>query len=132
VSAPARVGSPRGIFAPVATNQASGEVLAAVSNAIVQILSECYGRGPTKAKSYMFDDYVFTVVEDLFTTVEQTLVARGRTDLVRDMRVSFQEEIADRFKEAVSAAVGRRVLAYHSQVIFDPPLGFEVFVLEPD
>jgi uncharacterized protein YbcI len=116
----------------VAANGASGEVLAAVSNGIVQILSECYGRGPTKAKSYMFDDYVFTVLEDMFTTVEETLVSRGRSDLVREMRLSFQEEIADRFKEAVSEATGRRVIAYHSQVTFDPPLGFEVFVLEPD
>jgi uncharacterized protein YbcI len=120
------------MFAVVAANQQSGEVLAAVSNAVVQILSECYGRGPTKAKSYMFDNYVFTVLEDMLTTVEETLVARGRSDLVRDMRISFQEEIAHRFKEAVAAATGRRVLAYHSQVTFDPPLGFEVFVLEPD
>jgi uncharacterized protein YbcI len=60
-----------------------GELLADVSNAIVGILAECYGRGPTKAKSYMFDDYLITVLEDLLTTVEHTLVDNGKEDLVR-------------------------------------------------
>ena len=52
------------------------ERLAAVSNAVVAIFSECYGRGPTKAKSYAFDNYVVTVLEDFLTTVEETLVAQ--------------------------------------------------------
>ena len=86
----------------------SGEQLADVSNAIVGIFSECYGRGPTKAKSYAVDDYVLCVLEDFLTTVERTLVHRGREDLVREVRITFQEEIADRFKQAVAAVVGRR------------------------
>jgi Na+-translocating membrane potential-generating system (MpsC) len=47
------------------------------------IFAECYGRGPTKAKTYMVDDYVFTVLENILTTVERTLVNNGREDLVR-------------------------------------------------
>lgn len=108
-----------------------GERLAAVSNAVVQILSDCYGRGPTKAKTYMVDDYVLTVLEDFLTTVERTLVAGGHEQLVRDVRLTFQEAEADRFTAAVSEAVGRNVIAYHSKVTFDPPMGFEIFVLEP-
>jgi hypothetical protein len=27
--------------------------------------------------------------------------------------------------------VGRRVIGYHSQIVFDPPRAFEIFVLEP-
>ena len=50
-----------------------GEALARISNAIVGIFSECYGRGPTKAKSYLFDNYVLCVLEDILTTVERTL-----------------------------------------------------------
>jgi uncharacterized protein YbcI len=108
-----------------------GEQLAAVSNAIVSLFSEYYGRGPTKAKTYMFDDYVFTVLEDLLTTVERTLLSGGHGDLVRTVRLTFQEAVKDRFTEAVERAVGRRVVAYHSQITFDPPMGFEIFVLEP-
>ena len=108
---------------------AEGERLATVSNAIVAIFSECYGRGPTKAKTYAFDDYVVCVLEDMLTTVEQTLVDRGEEDLVRSVRLCFQEIEAERFKEAVRSAMGREVIAYHSQVTFHPPVGFEFFVL---
>ena len=108
-----------------------GEELAAISNAVVAILSECYGRGPTKAKSYLADDYVMTVLEDFLTTAEGTLVKVGREDLVRDVRVTFQCELADRFTGAVEKALGRKVIAYQSQVTFHPAVGFELFVLEP-
>jgi uncharacterized protein YbcI len=106
-----------------------GERLAAISNAIVAIFAEFYGRGPTKAKSYAFDDYVVTVLEDILTTVERTLVDRGEEDLVRTVRLTFQEAEAERFTSAVSEIAGREVVGYHSQVTFNPSLGFEIFVL---
>jgi uncharacterized protein YbcI len=109
-----------------------GEQLAEISEAIVGILREYYGRGPTKAKTYMFDNYVVTVLQDILTTVEHTLVERGHRDLVREVRITFQEAVADRFMEAVAEATGRRVTAYHSQVAFTPAVGFEIFVLEPE
>ena len=71
-----------------------GERLAAISSAIVTIFAECYGRGPTKAKTYAFDNYLITVLEDLLTTVERTLVDRGEQDLVRKVRLTFQEAMA--------------------------------------
>jgi uncharacterized protein YbcI len=106
-----------------------GERLSAVSNAIVTIFAECYGRGPTKAKTYSFDNYLVTVLEDILTTVERTLVDRGEEDLVRKVRLTFQEATAERFTSEVSAIVGREVVGYHSQVTFHPPMGFEIFVL---
>lgn len=107
----------------------NGERLAAISNAVVGIFSECYGRGPTKAKTYMFDDYVFCVLEDILTTVERTLVDNGEEGLVRHVRLTFQEAVAQRFTSAVEDVMGRPVVAYHSQVTFHPPMGFEIFVL---
>lgn len=109
-----------------------GSQLANVSNAVVQIFSECYGRGPTKAKTYMFDNYVVTVLEDILTTVEETLVKNGEEELVRKVRLTFQEAVAERFTGAVEQHLGRRVMNYHSQVIFEPPTGFEFFVLDPE
>lgn len=79
----------------------------------------------------MFDDYVFTVLEDILTQVEVTLVDNDQEDLVRRVRLTFQESVADRFKGAVEEATGRKVLTYHSQVVFHPPMSFEIFVLEP-
>jgi uncharacterized protein YbcI len=115
----------------VQSERHAGSRLANVSNAVVQIFRECYGRGPTKAKSYQFDNYVVTVLEDIFTTVEETLVKNGEHDLVRRVRLTFQEAVRDRFIDAVSEAMGRKVIGYHSQVVVDPPTGFEIFILEP-
>ncbi len=72
------------------------------------------------------------MLEDILTTVEETLVARGEEQLVRTVRLTFQEAEADRFKATVAEAMGREVVTYHSQVTFDPPMGFEIFVLEPE
>ena len=107
-----------------------GQLRAALSDAVVQLMHQYYGKGPTKAKTYLFDNYVFVVLQDLFTTSEQTLVDRGRGTLVREVRLAFQEETRAEFIAAVERLTGQRVLGYHSQVVFEPPLGFEIFVLE--
>jgi uncharacterized protein YbcI len=108
-----------------------GERLAAVTNGIVQLFREYYGRGPTKAKSYLLDDRILVcVLEDTMTTVEQTLVKNGDAHMVRQVRLRFQEAMADQFKGAVEKAMGRRVAAYHSQLTMEPDMGFEFFVLE--
>src|SRR2546430_16789775 len=93
-----------------------GAVAAAISNAIVHLLREHYGRGPTKAKTYLFDDYVFSVLENVLTTSERTLADAGHHDLIRRSRTAFQELLADEFKAAVAEATGRPVVAYHSQI----------------
>lgn len=109
-----------------------GEALAAVTNGIVGLFREYYGRGPTKAKSFLLDGYIVVcVLEDTMTTVEQTLVKNGNGDMVRQVRLTFQEAMADQFEGVVAAAMGRRVTAYHSQLTMEPDMGFEFFVLEP-
>jgi uncharacterized protein YbcI len=109
----------------------AGEQLAAVTNGIVRLFHEYYGRGPTRAKSYLLDDRIIVcVLEDTMTRVEQTLVANGNGAKVRDVRLTFQEAMADEFKAEVSACTGRKVIAYHSQLTLEPDMGFEFFVLE--
>jgi uncharacterized protein YbcI len=109
-----------------------GDQLAEVTNGIVGLFSEYYGRGPTRAKTYMLDDrYVVTVLRDTMTTVERTLAERGEKDLVRRVRLTFQEAMAESFKGVVESALGRRVETYHSQIVFEPDVGFEFFLLEP-
>ena len=108
-----------------------GEKLAAVTNGIVKLFREFYGRGPNKAKSYLLDDrIVVCVLEDTMTTVEQTLAKNGDTDMVRQVRLKFQEVMALEFQTVVEKAMGRRVAAYHSQLTMQPDMGFEFFVLE--
>jgi uncharacterized protein YbcI len=106
-----------------------GTVAAEISNSIVHLLSKHYGRGPTKAKTYLFDNYVFCVLQNILTTSEQTLVEAGQAELVRRTRSAFQEVVREDFEAAVEKATGRPVVTYHSQVVFDPDMGFEIFVL---
>jgi uncharacterized protein YbcI len=109
-----------------------GEQLAAVTNGIVQLFRTYYGRGPDKAKSFLLDGYIVVcVLENTMTTVEQTLVKNGNSDMVRQVRLTFQEAMAEEFKGVVEKAMGRTVATYHSQLTMEPDMGFEFFVLEP-
>jgi uncharacterized protein YbcI len=110
-----------------------GDHLAEITNGIVHLFSEYYGRGPTRAKSYMLEDrYVVTVLRDTMTTVERTLADNGEADLVRRVRLTFQEAMADSFKGVVERVLSRRVTAYHSQILIEPDVGIEFFLLEED
>jgi uncharacterized protein YbcI len=107
-----------------------GEELAEITNGIVGLFAEYYGRGPTRAKSYILDGtYVITVLRDTMTTVERTLANGGHGEQVRTVRLTFQEEMAESFKGVVEKAMGRTVGAYHSQLLIDADIGFELFVL---
>jgi uncharacterized protein YbcI len=112
------------------TQRTRGEVAAEISNGIVKLFSEYYGRGPVKAKTFLMDNYSVTVLEDTLTTAESTLVKAGRHEMVRDFRLAFQGEMAGRFKGVVELATKRRVLTYQSQLTFDPDHCFEFFVLD--
>jgi uncharacterized protein YbcI len=109
-----------------------GSVRTALANAMVGMKKQLYGRGPTAAKAWILDDYAFVVMEGGLTRNEQTLLADGKESLVRGYRLSFQETVEKTTTGAVEELLGRRVLAYHSQIVFDPVRTFEIFVLEPD
>jgi uncharacterized protein YbcI len=108
-----------------------GSLRTALANAMVGMKKQLYGRGPTAAKAWILDDYVFVAMEGGLTRNEETLLADGKRDLVRSYRLSFQETVGPTTMAAVEELVGRKVLTYHSQVVFDPPRTFEIFVLEP-
>ena len=102
-----------------------------ISNGLVHLMSESYGRGPTRAKTYILDDtYVCCVMHEMFTTAEQTLIGAGEQELVRRVRVAYQTVLADEFKRVVEDALGRKVLTYQSQVMFEPATSCEFFILE--
>jgi uncharacterized protein YbcI len=105
-------------------------VRAAISNAMVGLKKDFYGKGPTKAKTFLNDNYVFCVMEGGLTRNEETLIARGQEDLVRNYRLRFQEAMEDSTVEAIQRITGRTVIGYHSQIVFNPERAFEIFVLD--
>ena len=110
---------------------ARGEVMARISTGLVQLHSRYYGKGPTKAKTYLVNDTVICILRGGFTTVERTLIDDGNVDAVYDIRRSFQKAMEQQFKTVVEGAMGRSVIAYMSQIHHDPDLAVELFVLEP-
>lgn len=110
---------------------ARGEVLAAISTELVQLHRRYYGKGPTKAKTYLVDDTVMCVLEGGFTIVERTLIDSGRASAVQDIRRTFQVAMTEKFVGVVEQQTGRKVRAYMSQVHTDPDIAVELFLLEP-
>jgi uncharacterized protein YbcI len=106
------------------------EARAAIASGIVRLQSEYYGKGPTKAKTFLNDNYVFCVMEGGLTRNEETLIGRGHEDLVRSYRLRFQEAMEDSTVEAIQRITSRAVIGYHSQIVFNPERAFEIFVLD--
>jgi uncharacterized protein YbcI len=112
-----------------AAQETAGSLRAAIANAMVGLLKSHYGRGPTAAKAWLLDDYVFVAMEGGLTRSEETLVAAGKEEEVRSYRLAFQGTMAETATRAISELTGREVLTYHSQIVFHPPRAFEIFVL---
>jgi len=108
-----------------------GDVLTAISDGLVGLLKEFYGRGPTQAKTYYNDDLVVCLLRGGFTRVEQTLLDGGRGEAVIGQRMAFQEVMRDRFIAVVEHATGRPVIGFMSGNQQEPDLICEVFVLTP-
>jgi uncharacterized protein YbcI len=108
-----------------------GDVLTAVSEGMVALLKEYYGRGPTQTKTYYHDDLVVCVLRGGFTRVEQTLLDGGRGAAVIEQRMAFQEVMRDRFAAVIEHATGRPVIGFMSGNQQDPDMICEVFVLSP-
>jgi len=108
-----------------------GRQAATISNAITRIHREHYGRGATTVRTIMQRNYIVSFLEDIYTPIERTLIDAGHPERVRETRQIFQDAMRDRFVQAVEEATGRRVVAFMSQVHFEPDLACEIFVLEP-
>jgi uncharacterized protein YbcI len=108
-----------------------GEVLTAVSDGIVALFKDFYGKGPTRAKTYYEDDLVVCLLRGGFTRVEETLRDAGRGHEVILQRMAFQDVMRDRFESVIEQATGRRVVGFMSGNQQDPDMLCEIFVLAP-
>lgn len=86
-----------------------GRALLEVTNAIVGMHHEFYGRGATRGRTIMQENYLVCFMEGIYTKAERT-----------------------RFTAAIEKLTGRRVFAFLSQVGIDPDVAAEIFWLEPE
>jgi uncharacterized protein YbcI len=110
-----------------------GELLQDVSNAMVALHKEQFGRGPTRAQSHFAGaDALLCVMDDALLPAERTMVEMGEQQRVRESRMFFQVATADRFVEAVEAITGRTVRAFASATDPDRGVVMENFIFAPD
>jgi uncharacterized protein YbcI len=106
-----------------------GEVRATISKEIVRLQAEYYGKGPTKAKTYIVEDLVVVVLEESFTRAEKTLAERGEKDAIEHIRRRFQQQMAEDFTSVVEQATGRKVRVFLSETNIDHDVSVETFLL---
>jgi uncharacterized protein YbcI len=104
-----------------------------LSNEMVRIYKEQFGRGPTKAKTHFAGpNAVLCTLEDSLTRAERSLVQLGEHQRLRDVRMFFQHATVAEFTEAVERVTGRKVRAFVSGIDTEQDVSSEVFYLEPE
>lgn len=110
----------------------TGEALtSAISAAMVQLYRASYGHDRTTATTYLNDNIVLCVLEDILTTAESRLVEFGNSQAVLAGRIAFQTDTEDEFTAAIENLTRRRVVAFLSANQTTPGCACELFFLDP-
>jgi uncharacterized protein YbcI len=108
-----------------------GEAAQSISNALVRLLRDYTGRGPTQAFTTISETHVIVVLRDALLKAERSLVKDGQHEAVIDMRRRFQRTMKGDMVAAIEEHTGREVLAFLSDHHIDPDIAVEVFILKP-
>jgi uncharacterized protein YbcI len=103
-----------------------------ISNALVRVHKEQFGRGPTKALTMMGGDVVVSIFEDGFTAPEARLLEEGDHDEVIRLRNRLHRAATAEMTAAVEGIVGRGVHSHMAATDPEKQMQVEVFVLEPE
>jgi len=112
----------------------AASIVAAISDEMVRLYKEQFGRGPNRVRTYWCgDDILMTVLEDTFTPAERSLAVLGEHRRLRDTRTFFQYATVPEFCEPVERLTGRTVKAFVSGIDTDADgLAIETFILYPE
>jgi uncharacterized protein YbcI len=117
-----------------APNQGTSDhgVLSAVSNEMVRIYKEQFGRGPTKTRTqWAGPDILVVTLEQTFTPAERRLRELDEHERLRELRLLFQYAEVTIFCAPVEQLTGRKVRAFISGIDTATDLASEMFVLHP-
>ena len=111
---------------------AGAQMLASISNEIVSVYKEVFGRGPTRARTnWAGQDTIVVTLEDTFTHVERNLRTLGEEKRLHDLRLFLQHESIHAFCEPIERLTGRRVRGFISGIDPREDIGAEIFLLHP-
>jgi uncharacterized protein YbcI len=109
-----------------------GMQTAELSNAMVRIYKEQFGRGPTKAHTvYATDDLLICTLENSLTPAERSMLGLDEHQRVREIRMFFQHAAEKEFVDTVERVSGRCVRGFVSGMDTHQDISTEVFYLEP-
>jgi uncharacterized protein YbcI len=108
----------------------AGPLNRAISASMVELYARHYGHDRTTGTTYINDNVVVCVLQDILSTTESTLIADGSAAEVIDGRVAFQNDTEDEFTAEVERLTGRRVTAFLSANQTHPGVACELFFLE--
>jgi uncharacterized protein YbcI len=107
-------------------------VLMEISNEMVRLYKELFGRGPTRARtSYAGSDALLCTLTGSFTPAEQSLVQLGEHERLRETRLFYQHAREQDFRDSIERITGRRVIAFMSAIDTVADMACELFYLEP-
>jgi uncharacterized protein YbcI len=117
---------------PVSTAEQKRDLLSALTRELIGLHKRFYGRGATKAKAlFAHSNLLLIEMEDVFLTVEHTMLEKGQRDFVREARRTFQSAMRDEFTGAVERLTGRSVEGYETVTFTAPDRVLEIFYLDP-
>src|SRR4051794_24422301 len=86
-----------------------------LSNEMVRLYKELFGRGPASARANFAGPVcVVVTTERSMTPAEQSMVELGEFQRLRDVRLFFQHAREHDFRETTERIIGRRVRAFVS------------------
>jgi uncharacterized protein YbcI len=113
-------------------SDARTDVTLELSNEMVRIYKDLFGRGPSRARTYFAGpDTVICSLERTLTPAEQSMVSLGEHQRLRETRMFFHHAREGDFREAVERVTGRNVVAFVSGIDTTADMSCEVFYLEP-
>jgi uncharacterized protein YbcI len=93
----------------VATATVDRSPLLEISNAMVALFKEAFGRGPTKARAqFAGHDTLLVTLESSLTVAEHNLVAIGEHRRLRGARLFVSDALEDQLRAIVEQALGRK------------------------
>ena len=117
---------------PVTTAEQKRGLLSALTRELIGLHKRFYGRGATKAKAlFAHPNLLLIEMEDVFITMEHTMVEKGQREFVREARRTFQSAMRDEFIGLVESLTGRQVEGYESVTFTAPDRVLEIFYLDP-
>lgn len=102
----------------------------AISAAMVELYAEFYDHDRTTATTYINDNIVVCVLENILTEREDALIAGGAGRQVIDGRVGFQTDTQDEFTAVIERLTHRHVVAFLSANQTTPGVASELFFLD--